>query len=1351
MSLDGSSASYLPYTINGLQEISVDASTVTTLQVNSLTPNRVVVADSSNFLISAAASTTEVDFLVGTTSNVQSQLNSKASLTYVDTNFLNKTTSTAQTVQSVTTYLNGLTVSDNRPTNLSSRLEVDANYQSLTTSANVSVGQDFGSISNVGIVYQATSTNTVTPPILILFPITVGERYTLQIEVLGDDAVYDTTLDIYQSQDGVGPFPNFNDAVLDSPLFAPASTVFHQTNATFVATTTGFVVLNLTTSNPSGISTVQWRNLSTFEMGVSLTNATMPAQIADRVVVLNDRKQLVASGISITKLDFLDNVSSDIQTQLNARVLKAGDTMTGTLDMGANKITTTYVPVNGPDLINKTYGDATYATPAALAAYLPLTGGTLTGNFTVSTGNTVSLVDGLTVSTNTRATTASLAGSTINGTHVAATITTLPSPPPVFNITYSGSFSGGLSSSFFPTPGLTYRFTFTKVYRDGLPGDILTVQFLQNVSTITGLVGFSLTSTISITPTSYANAVTITGTFTPPQAGALFLSFFSISGGPASFYWDSFTLTDVTASVSAPLSLTKPITQPINSSAEFAGGLQVAQFNMGFDAAGFVVTGLPVGVNGGTLSGPSGSFYRLTALSGQSDMAMRPNLLSPLAGERYTYIFRGIRGSVPLTLQVIQSTSVNVISTEPITNNITTDLQDITGSFISASNTTVNAFRFSAGSADPFVEWATFSLFRSDTNVRGLLTCGGNTSMLGNATVAGTVGIGTTNPTRAVQIYVAGGGNEYRISSTAMDVGMGINGGNNFGFVYNRQNFPLVFGTNNTDRMRISADGKVGINTTAPDGALDVRDSTGGAVYTPTLQVLGRTDFDGSNIINFQCQASQFGRNILYMTGRFEAGNDAFAFSTPRNGIIFRTQSSLNSAYTDRWTIQNFASSLGFLSASGGNTPRVVFNDNGDVGINTTNPGERLGVQGGIRAFGNAVGGPFPVISENANGGDAYAVMFLRNNNAGSGCFWFLNSTTRAVDGGANTATLRNDAGRLRLQSLGGNGILIYETSGHVEIGHRLTVGGPFSDGIINIRNPNGSYSHFGWVDNGNYLRGAFTQVDTPLNCSNSIAATGKVSAGTTNTIMKMGISGSIAGNPLNGWDDSHCGLLITQDASQNGNSSALALLHGANNVLRSTILSLAPNVAWRPMDIYAAQIDVYYFGTPVAITNGSGWLNISDEREKEDIHDIKTSSSLKRVLALKPKHYRRKYLDEKTPVPDEIKQQRCIGFLAQEVQKSNPHCVGEWENDKVKCDTDDGKRLALSYNDYVVHLVGAVQEQQKQLETYKEQIEVLQAREEIWVKHAKEKEQEFADYRALTDKRLEQIVGLVKGLLEDK
>jgi hypothetical protein len=153
----------------------------------------------------------------------------------------------------------------------------------------------------------------------------------------------------------------------------------------------------------------------------------------------------------------------------------------------------------------------------------------------------------------------------------------------------------------------------------------------------------------------------------------------------------------------------------------------------------------------------------------------------------------------------------------------------------------------------------------------------------------------------------------------------------------------------------------------------------------------------------------------------------------------------------------------------------------------------------------------------------------------------------------------------------------------------------------------------------------------------------------------------------------------------------------------------------------------------------------VSDAREKEDIKPLKTSHSLERVLALRPKNYRRKYdPNAPTPVSNSIKQRRHIGFIAQEVKETNPHCLHIWNNDDAKTDEDDGERFALSYDDYTVHLVGAVQEQQKQLETYK-------AREEIWVKHAKEKEQEFTDYRALTDKRLEQIVGLLKGLLEDK
>jgi len=854
MSTSGLTQTYQPNTLDGLNVIEADQIYLDGQLVNldNFVPyiGATQVLNMGAFAVQSSHIPSSGNDLINYTTLINAITNQD---TTNDVTYLNKITNIPQTVQATTTFLNGL---------LSSHLEVDANYQTLLSSADVSVSQNFGSISNVGIVYQATTDTASGTPILIAFPIVSGRKYRISIEILVEDPTYGWYIEILQSTDNINPITS---GTIDVFLIPTGSTAYTLSDHSFVALTTGSVIIQATTDAPStNDQAVKWKNLSTYEMGVSLENATYPSLTGDRVAVLNERKQLVSSGISITKLDYLDNVSSDIQTQLNTLSSTKADTSyvdsqdalrvpytgaTTGLDMGAQKITTTYVPVNGPDLINKTYADATYATSSALSAYLPLSGGTLTGNLTVSTGNTVSLVDGLTVSTNTRSTTANLSGSTINGTHVSATITTLPSPPPVYNITYSGSFSGGLTSSFFPTPGLTYRYTFTKIWRQGLPGGILTVQFLQDVSTITGLVGFPLTPTISITPTSYATSTTITGTFTPPQAGALFLSFYSVSGGATSFYWDDFSLVDITASVSAPLSLTKSITQPINSSAEFAGGLQVSQYDLGLSASGFITTGLPTGLNGGTLSGPSGSFYRLTALSGQAEMAMRPSLLAPLVGERYTYVFRGIRSSVPLTLQVIQSVSVNVISTQPFTNNITTELQDITGSFISANNTTANAFRFSAGSANPWVEWATFSLFRSDTNVRGLLTCGGNTSMLGNATVAGTASI-TGNTTMAgtatigstlrnVGLYILGNA----LTPTNGLIRMTTAGGVNFiqsGLTETgSSSADLVFGSifAGNEWMRIKANGRVGIganNPTAPitvNGSITIRDSPGNNTY----------------------------------------------------------------------------------------------------------------------------------------------------------------------------------------------------------------------------------------------------------------------------------------------------------------------------------------------------------------------------------------------------------------------------------------------------------------------------------------------------------------------------------------
>jgi hypothetical protein len=115
------------------------------------------------------------------------------------------------------------------------------------------------------------------------------------------------------------------------------------------------------------------------------------------------------------------------------------------------------------------------------------------------------------------------------------------------------------------------------------------------------------------------------------------------------------------------------------------------------------------------------------------------------------------------------------------------------------------------------------------------------------------------------------------------------------------------------------------------------------------------------------------------------------------------------------------------------------------------------------------------------------------------------------------------------------------------------------------------------------------------------------------------------------------------------------------------------------------------YFYTPSlsGYINAGGFVNVSDEREKEDIKPLKTTRSLERVLACKPMTYKRKYTDPL--VTQEEKDKNHIGLLAQQTCESNPHCVSTWKNEEKE------ERLGIQYNDYVVHLIGSVQELHKE------------------------------------------------------
>ena len=236
--------------------------------------------------------------------------------------------------------------------------------------------------------------------------------------------------------------------------------------------------------------------------------------------------------------------------------------------------------------------------------------------------------------------------------------------------------------------------------------------------------------------------------------------------------------------------------------------------------------------------------------------------------------------------------------------------------------------------------------------------------------------------------------------------------------------------TAGTERFRVTSAGRVGIGTNTPTDKLTVADSIGitGSSY-PSLNIRSFSDGLQPTILGAAYRGTETsplaianGYRLLDIQGRGHNGNTA-----PY------TTSHISISATEDFTTTAMGSKLSFSTVANGNTSgavRMTVNHDCNVGIGTTTPNRRLHIN-------EDVNGEASIRLSNPNTGTGAVSIIRLNNDSGTNSqgLIFLNGANRVGDGDANTMTIRNNIGDLRLQATGSVGMHVKATTGNVGIG----------------------------------------------------------------------------------------------------------------------------------------------------------------------------------------------------------------------------------------------------------------------------------------------------------------------------
>ena len=248
-----------------------------------------------------------------------------------------------------------------------------------------------------------------------------------------------------------------------------------------------------------------------------------------------------------------------------------------------------------------------------------------------------------------------------------------------------------------------------------------------------------------------------------------------------------------------------------------------------------------------------------------------------------------------------------------------------------SSNNIIAIFKHPNDSQGIGITYDSIFALGSDTNVaqpiaiksKGNASVVLNTNSIDRLTVLGNgnVGIGTNNANSRLHLHNTTANSDVGIRFSDFTSGAGATQGFAIGenstqqaYLLNYGNTDMLFSTNNAERLRILANGNVGIGTTIPETALDVNGNllirAYGTTGSGTKGIFFRPDFVTTN---------QYNCSILTFDHSSSGANDGISINGYQ-GVSFCT---------------------------GANTrqERMRISENGNVGIGTTNPAYRTHIK----------------------------------------------------------------------------------------------------------------------------------------------------------------------------------------------------------------------------------------------------------------------------------------------------------------------------------------------------------------------------------------------------------------------